>query len=189
MLLVGGDARPEMVERLLDMADREFAASNRRISPGLYTVDGEGRVIPFLRKAGEPLAERLKVAHLKLALYEYEEQKNALDQHHQTSGLDVFVASLKAFQSPGVLPRSICYWTQGVRTWLPESERVLLVVLEADERGEQKVRRSVEVPFDRLAERLTLVPGVHPSRWETTGAFPGEAELDALDAGTRPPGH
>jgi hypothetical protein len=189
MLLVGGDARPEMVERLVDMADREFAASNRRISPGLYTVDAEGRVIPFLRKAGEPLAEKLKVAHLKLALYEYEEQKNALDKHHETSGPDVFVASLKAFQTPGGLPRSICYWTHGVRSWLPQSERVLLVVLEANERGEQKVGRSVEVPFERLAERLTLVPGVHPARWETTRAFPTEAELDALEAGTRPPGH
>ena len=45
-LMVGGDGRPEMVERLLDKAGREFAASNRRLSPALYTADDSGKVVP-----------------------------------------------------------------------------------------------------------------------------------------------
>jgi len=69
-LMVGGDARPELVARMAESAEREFAASTRCMSPALYTVDESDRVIPYARPAGDPLAARVKRGHEVLAEFE-----------------------------------------------------------------------------------------------------------------------
>src|SRR5271165_1198593 len=88
-LMVGGDGRPEMIERLLDKAEREFAASNRRLSPAIYTADDAGKIVPYARPAGDPLAMKVTIAHEKLAIYEYGQQREALDKLYEKNGPDV----------------------------------------------------------------------------------------------------
>ncbi len=51
LVFIDGSARPEMVSRLVEMADREFCSSPRNISPALYTVDGSGSVVPYVSKS------------------------------------------------------------------------------------------------------------------------------------------
>jgi hypothetical protein len=182
MLMVGGDGRREMVERLIDAAEREFGASNRRLSPALYSVDAAGSVVPYARAEGDDLANKVKIAHEKLALYEYRQQTEALDKHHESSGVDVFVGNYKVFENEGSL-RSLCVWTQGVRSYLPKTDRVVLVP--GDKAGSEP-KATVEVSFDAIRGRLQQVPDLHPPRFETTGAFPSESELRLL-AGKGPP--
>src|SRR5262249_46032673 len=107
LLLVGGDARVEMVERLLDKAEGRFVASTRSVSPALYTVDADGRVIPYVGYAGHPLETRLRLAHERLAAYEYDCQKRALDELHEQRGHDVFVASYQVFEQQGGAVKSL----------------------------------------------------------------------------------
>jgi hypothetical protein len=140
----GGDGRPEMTERLLDKAEREFAASNRRVSPAIYTADDAGKIVPYARPAGDPLAMKVTIAQEKLAIYEHGQQREALDKLYEKSGPDVFVASYQVFQARGGDPRSLSVWTKGVRSYLPRTERVMLLVT-GDEKG-AKPKATVEGP-------------------------------------------
>lgn len=161
MLLVGGSARPAMIARLLGIADREFASSPRKISPALYTVDAEDRVVPYL--SDDPA---VRIAHEKLAMFEHDQQKAVLEEQAE----DVFVASYQVFQSEDGTVRSMATWTRGVDTLLPKTETVALVVLNDDETA---IARAETVPWDAIADRLTPVPGMHPPRYRTTGEHPG----------------
>ena len=76
------------------------------------------------------------------------------------------------------MPRSLCVWTQGIRSYLPRTDRVVMMV-PGDREGEPP-KATAEVAFEAVAERLTAVPGLHPPRYETTGSFPGQSELTAL---------
>jgi uncharacterized protein YtpQ (UPF0354 family) len=178
-LMVAGDGRPEMVERLLDKADREFTASNRRLSPAIYSVDAEGKVVPYFRQGDDPLATKVRIAHEKLAIYEYGQQKEALDKLYKTRGFDVFVANYQVFQAHnGGLPRSLSVWTKGVLSYLPRTERVMLVVLGNQTGATPKA--TVDVPFETIESRLTLAPDLHPARFQTTGTFPSDRDLRLL---------
>jgi uncharacterized protein YtpQ (UPF0354 family) len=177
-LMVGGDDRPEMVERLLDKADREFSASSRRLSPALYTVDVAGRVIPYARSEGDGLLTKVQIAHEKLAIHEHQQQQKTLDATYEKNGVDVFVASYKVFDRGGSV-QSLCVWTQGVRSYLPRTERVVLVI--SDDREGAEAKATVEVAFDAIRGRLTPVPDLHPPRYETTGPFPSAHELRLLE--------
>ncbi len=161
MLLVGGSARAAMIARLLGIADREFASSPRKISPAVYTVDAEDRVVPYV--SDDPA---VRVAHEKLAMFEHEQQKAILEEQAE----DVFVASYQVFQSEDGTVRSMATWTRGVDTLLPKTETVALVV--PNDEG-TAIARVETVPWDAIADRLTRVPGMHPPRYRTTGEHSG----------------
>jgi len=78
LVLVGGDARPDLVARLLAMAEREFEGSNRRLSPCVYTTDANGALVPYAAAEGTPLAVKLRLAERTLALYEYDAHTTAI---------------------------------------------------------------------------------------------------------------
>ena len=175
-LIVGGDARPEMIELLLDKAEEEFTASKRRLSPALYSVDAQGAVVPYARRSTDPLAAKVKVAHEKLAIYEHRAQKEVLDALHEEREEDVFVGRYLVFEGADApLPRSLSVWTKGVRSYLPRTEKVILLV--PGEGPGAKPKASVEVPFEAIRDRLTPVPEHRPERFETTGEFPTDGEL------------
>lgn len=111
-LVIGGDAKPEMIRRMLDMANREFDASTRRISPALYSVDDAGKVVPYEAPEFGALANAVRFAHEKLATYEYTQQKELLDAHFEKTGLDIFVASYKVFEDDAGVLRSFSVWTK-----------------------------------------------------------------------------
>ena len=164
-LMVGGDGRRTMIERLLDTAGREFGASNRRISPVLYTADAQGKVVPYALPAGDALARKLRLAQEQLALYEHDTQKQVLERLYEERGLDVFVSSYQVFETDEGGMRSSTVWVKGVRTYMPRTERVIL--LTPGEGEGAKPKSVVDVAFEEVEERLTRVDGLHPERFET----------------------
>ena len=126
-LLIGGDARPEMVERLSESAERGVRGCVPRcLTPALYTVDDAGRVVPYVHPGQDVLANRVRLAHVRLALAEYSAQKEELDALHEAQEVDLFVASYSATARkrdespfPGVSGRTT--WTPCCRrrTWSP----------------------------------------------------------------------
>lgn len=124
-LLVTGDGNPAALERLLDSADREFRAAPRSISPALYTVDDDGRVVPLRVAADHALAARIHESEVHLAAVEYGAQKRMLEAQLEQRGQDVFVASYSVVQRPDdgrVL--SYCTWGENVDSLLPHTELV-----------------------------------------------------------------
>lgn len=171
IVMVGGDYDPRMVERLLSSAEAEFGASGRAISCAIYTVDDHQRVVPYFPAPHSPLATVVRVAHEKLALSEYEEQKRFLQRERSE-----FIAAYAAFQNPAGGVRTQSSWAMGVPTLLPRTSHVSLVPLGEDGSGAEN---AIVVPFEAIVDRLTTVPNVHPPRY-ATGSFPTPAEFQAL---------
>jgi hypothetical protein len=186
-LLIGGGRRPEMVRRLLDKASREWEGSTRRISPAPYTVDEQGQVVPFFRRKPGKLAGDIQIAHHRLAAFEYGTQKEALDTLHGETGEDVFLASYKTFQRDDDFEvRSLTTWVDGIDSYLPRADRVVLLV--PAENPEDRPRSMDEVPWEAVQSRLERVEGVHPARYRP-GQFPTKSERRAMLEGntaTRP---
>lgn len=184
-VLVGGDARPEMVRWLAEKAIREFEASTRSISPAVYTVDESGAVIPYAPAGAGEIADLVRTGHAKLLALTYEEQKAALDPYYEKAQIDVFVASAKLLR---VQSRSLswCVWTEGVEALLPRTD--LVIVGAVDSRGKSRWRANV--PF---AEAMAIgaplwatadLP-LGPQRFRVSGTFPRDMR-EAFLAASRP---
>ncbi|MBL8720047.1 MAG: DUF1444 domain-containing protein [Myxococcales bacterium] len=179
-LWIGGDARPEMIERLAGMAEREYEASNRSISPAVYTVADDGTVVPLRLPSGHPCANQVRLGHVKLALREYGEQKDALDARHERENIDLFVASVSGLQRSDGFPLTWAMWGEGIDTLLPVVDVVMLT------RGDDApAEDTFFVPFERvieiLGENFVPAPGYHPPRVRLS-AFPDAEALEALRA-------
>ncbi|NVJ18045.1 DUF1444 family protein [Myxococcus sp. AM010] len=165
-LLIGGDARPELVARLSESAEREYAAASRCLTPALYTVDDAGRVVPYVHPGQDALANRVRLAHVRLALAEYSAQKEALDALHAEQEVDLFVASYSATaRKRDEFPISWCVWSHDVDALLPEAD---MVAVRPAAEGEE----FFTVPWrevQRIAGGcLTPVPELWPPRYRTT---------------------
>lgn len=168
-LYFGGDVDPALVVRLCDMAEREYAASQRSISLAPYTLNADGAVVPYVRPGDDAAAQRVAEAHVKLAGTEYSRQKAALEQEHQRSGEDVFVASFSGLEKGGRLV-SFTTWALGVDSLLPETDYVAFPAIDA--RGPLFLAWADAL---RLApEQLRPVPGMVPVRFRTGNAVPPE---------------
>lgn len=163
MLLIGGDGDDACIKRMLDAAGRQYASSTRRISPALYTVDAAGVVVPFHAAPGHQLEGEVELAHVTLAMTEYQDQQEGLQER---LGSDVFVASYLANQTDAGEVWSFCVWTRGVPSLLPRTSHVMLT----DPDVEGRPRR---VPWSEVESCLTEEPEIEPPRFRT-GEWPGE---------------
>ncbi len=169
-LFVGGDADVLCLERLLDMAEREYAASRRNISPALYTVNDDDQVIPLALPDGHPLRHPVTLGHVRLALAEYDVQQKMLQEE---LGDDVFVATYTAVRTDDGTILTYSTWTDGVPTWLPKTDDIALVG------GSQEDPTVMRVPWDALAKFVEQVPGVNPPRFKTKD-WPGVEDFEEL---------
>lgn len=159
MLLVGGDGDVACLQRLLQTAERQYASSPRSISPAPYTVDDQGQVVPYRTPVGHPLEHDVELAHVKLALAEYEGQTEYLQKK---LGEDVFVAKFSAIQADDGAVWSYCVWTRDVPSLLPRTTHVMLLDPNVDEKAKRVTWAEVEA-------RLVEEPGVEPPRYRTNG--------------------
>ncbi|QSQ22100.1 DUF1444 family protein [Pyxidicoccus parkwayensis] len=163
-VLIAGDANPATVARLCESGEREYEAATRRLTPALYTVDDAGRMVPYLRPGDDSLAQRVRLAHVRLALSEYAAQKEALDKVHETKGVDVFVATLSAVaRKKDQRPITWCVWSHDVDALLPRADVVAVHL------GSEDVFMVPWEDVERLAPGcLTLAPETWPPRHRTT---------------------
>lgn len=161
---------------LCDAAEKEFDESPRAISPGLYTVDDDGAVVPFEVDRVHPLADRIHAGHLLLADHEYAAQQRRLEDELDQDGVDLFVATHRLLEADGRPRRSFCVWGHHVDSLLPHTELVAIF----DDRGEEPVF----VPWDVVRAKVGALwqpwEGV-PPRVRTSG-YPSGATLAELRA-------
>lgn len=174
--LVAGDADPSIVVRLLEYAEREWSASSRSISPAIYGLSDDDRVVPYVRAGNDDVAQRVRLAQLKLELREYAEQKNVLDKVHERDMIDLFVASHRAIRrNTDGRPLSLAVWTKDVDALLPVVD--LLHVFEKD-------GKSFLVPFRTAMtvahNHLQLDPAYDPPRVRARG-WADEPTMQALE--------
>ncbi len=167
----------EAVASLAEMALADWNGASRPLSPCLYTVTDDDRVVPLSVPDDHAAAAAVAKARLPLAGGEYGAQKEALDERHRDELVDVFVASLMALEpNDGGKPITLSVWTEGLVSWLPRTEQLALM-------DPASGNPPLEVPFDAVLEVagdcLEPVPGIHPQRFETV-KWPSPEQIDAL---------
>lgn len=176
LLAASGNDAAALV-RMIALAEQSLHERPWPQSPELisYGVDGWQ---PFAT-AGEVAARaREMMTHDRARIYD--EQKHALEQIHEATDEDVFIAScslLRRDQDAGAL-RSWSTWSEGVPTLLPRSDLVALA-RNLDSGGDPDV---LFVSWEQLqqvcAARLTP-EALDPPRYRTEG-FPSQQEWERL---------
>jgi uncharacterized protein YtpQ (UPF0354 family) len=173
-LIVGGDGDEAGLRELIEGAQREFSAAARRLSPVLYTVDDDGRVIPLALPPTHPLANDVALKQLVFASYEYGAQQEYLQQ---AVGDDTFVASMTAIQRDDGSTFSYTTWAEDVPSLLPRADLIFFA-------GEGDAK-AFGVPWarviDLVGDCLCLEPGHDPPRWRTD-RWPDAVTLEKLRA-------
>jgi hypothetical protein len=177
LVIVGGDGDNGCLRRLIDAGKAEFEASPRRISPALYTVDGDGKVVPLTLPAGHPLATDVLVGHHMTAISEYQIQEKQLEERLEE---DIFISSYSAVRDLAGNAFSYTTWTKNVPTLLPKADEVALILDPADREAE-----ILRVPWDKLLEIaddcVVREPEMDPPRWRATG-WPRDEAVTRLRA-------
>ncbi|WP_280468650.1 hypothetical protein [Nocardia cyriacigeorgica] len=173
-LLVAPDD-PELIGDMFAMVEGQYGESERPLTPQAYTVDGDGRVVPFDQAGAHEQLPAAQRARCGLAVTEYAAQSEWLNEMLEVDldfeALDAdladsstaFVASLM-YHDPGDGPRTITTWGEGVDYLLPESD--VIVFCDTDDDGE--IRTLFDAPFPLVVDMLGLtpVPGLAPTRYE-----------------------
>jgi hypothetical protein len=175
LLVVGGDGDDRCLKRLVDTAKAEFEGSPRRISPALYTVSDDGRVIPLVLDPGHGLANDVALGHVLVALAEYEIQQKALQQR---LGDEVYVGKFMAVKNKEGRPMSFGTWSRGVPSLLPQTDEVALV-FDPRAKGGEVLRVPWRTLLDVVGDRIVPAPDVNPPRWRT-GEWPTGEMLTKL---------
>jgi hypothetical protein len=174
LLVVSGDGHPEAIARLARMAENEFNASPRSISPALYGLNAEGEVAPYTLPADHPHFNLVQRGHYLLAASTYNEQKTCLDEKFANDGVDVFVASLMLMtdKTTGKIS-SLVSMAKNVEALLPVADRVAL-----------QTDPVALVPWAKLLELapecFAQAPEFDPPRLRTVG-WPSPTTLAALE--------
>lgn len=167
-LHIAGDEDPAVVLRLCEFAEREFAASPRRLSAAMYSVDEDGRVIRYVRSVQDEAAVRVAEGHVRFEGTEYSRQKHALEEAHQANGTDVFVASFSGLKTKGGQLVSWASVAPGVHAWVPRTD-----LLAMEHAGTHAFFRFDDV-LREVPRALVRHPTLFPPRWVTQGDFTPE---------------
>jgi hypothetical protein len=132
--------------------------------------------------AGHPALPLVKVLALQTRASAYSRQKDVLDALIETSGLEILVATLRAFRTATGDLFSACAWQEGLEALLPETDRIDFV-----RPGEPSRVWSTSFDVARATVgHLMTASGDFPPRWRVSG-FPTDIQLEEMAAaGTLP---
>ncbi|WP_353192177.1 hypothetical protein [Pandoraea pnomenusa] len=168
---------------LLLTGDRNEAGLKTLLAAAEGALD-QARALPplMLRWSGtawekftpEALAGKLHQLRLRELAGDYHDQKTLIDEIHDQENVDIFVAQHTVLESEDGQQRSICVWSEGVHSLLPDTDYVALF--------RHETQQTACVPRSVLHEQLGdfLKPTDYlPIRHEVT-AFPDAAKFEAM---------
>ena len=146
------------------------------LSPDLYVLV-DGKWVLYIPEDAEVKAQWLATRRRRNYL-DYDQQKKLIDQIHDQTGEDYFVASFTVFERPDKKEWSACVWTNGVDSSLPKADAIGFVV-DAENRDMFVVpwERATEIVGGLMQEEADLVP----VRYRVRG-FPAPDQVKQLRA-------
>jgi hypothetical protein len=118
-LLVVAD-EPDRLASVFEQVREEFVEAPRALSPMGYTVDGAGRVVPYMAPSGHPLAGPVDRAERVLAAYEYAAQQVQLRGGNTAED----VATFDVYATPHGGTFTVATWVRGTTALLPRTDFV-----------------------------------------------------------------
>jgi hypothetical protein len=122
-LIVTGSGDENGLETMAELA--EEAWERPRFMTGVAVRLDGSTWVDFLPPAGHPHHKLFRSLELRSLARDSNEQKMILDEHHQKSGQDLFVALFDVMENKttGELS-SFCVWSKTVASLLPKTERI-----------------------------------------------------------------
>jgi hypothetical protein len=133
---------------------------------------------PWLPPGGHPMYDAFRDMQLRSVLQNYAHQMPLLAEQRDMSATDLDVSPVMvATENPAGRKSSVCVWSDGVPTLLPETEQVAFCrpKLPFTEVLGLAHWDTVQRHVGRMMERT----GVYPERWLVT-EFPSESVLEQL---------
>jgi hypothetical protein len=172
MLIVAGSDDKPGLEAMVELAKKALQKP-RAVSGVAIRLDGD-EWVSWMPEASYPLYDEFRGLRIQSSGQDYAEQKELLDQLHQTTGEDVFVASYSAMKHKDTGHRiTFCMWAKGLPSLLPRTERIVLGA-EDQEPVIALWEKVVEVAGDLLTPM-----GMYPERYRVEG-FPTADQLTAM---------
>jgi hypothetical protein len=172
-LLITGSSSPEGLSGLAAAAT-EFKPGMRPLSTEVLQWSGTSWV-PFPLDPTDPSHRPLLDLQIQERHRQYQQQKELLDELHERSGTDIFVASHQFMHWEGGELRSYAIWPEDVESLLPRTDRLILC------RSDQNLG-IIDAPWPIAARHVGArfaATAFHPERIHVRG-FPSEAELESL---------
>lgn len=177
-LIVTGSDDQVGLQVMCKMAEESFQKPRPIATIALRLVGDDWE--SWLPDASSPAYAKLHELKLRTVGMEYNDQKELLDQIHQQSGQDVFVASFSAVQNKqsGRIT-SYSVWSDGVDTLLPETDDIVLL---RPDPAADKVEVAAAGSFECVREVVSdlMQPlGTYPERWRVA-EFPSQKQLATI---------
>lgn len=185
VLLVTGSENDTGLEVLAALAE-EGLKQARPISGRLLRLEGDTWE-DWLPPPDHPQAIVFGNLARKTAWQDYSEQRTLLQPCLAAQHNDAFVAGYSALsrkESSEIMTYSI--WSRGQRTWLPESDIIVLFEPGPDQTSGRVVASGSLERVQEIAGPLLSRVEIYPARWETSG-FPDAHQLAAIGKDDRLP--
>ncbi len=172
MLIVAGSEDMPALEAMVALTKKAFDKP-RMVSGVALRLDGD-EWVSWMPDANHPLYDDFRALRIQSFGHDYAEQKELLDELHEKTSEDVFVASYSVMQHKDSGHRtSYCVWTEGTASLLPQVERIVLG-------GEDQ--EPVMAPWEKVVEivgDLMTPMGMYPERYRVE-EFPTAEQLAAM---------
>ncbi|WP_018610331.1 DUF1444 family protein [Uliginosibacterium gangwonense] len=173
-LFVAGDKDEAALGLMLELADKVLTEQSRPLSSQLFRLD-EKTWKPWCPP--EPLATRLNNIQRNMLAADYSTQQESLTKDLERKKEDVFVATYKLIRMQGSEKiESIAIWTEGVLSWLPQTD--LLALQKQDE--SEPLFVPWQTAMDACGHLFEKLPYILP-RYRVNG-FPSGEELKKIKA-------
>ncbi len=177
-LVITGADDPAGLEVMCKVAEDSFQKPRPISTVALRLVGDEWE--SWLPEADSPCYPRLHELRLRTLGMEYNDQKELLDQIHQRTGEDLFVASFSAVkQKDNGRISSYCVWSEGVDTLLPETDDVILLRPDLSSDNVAIVAAGAFHRVREIAGDLMQPIGSYPERYRVR-EFPSERQLSEI---------
>jgi hypothetical protein len=178
MLLLTGEDDEQGLETLAKIA-AESLNQPRPISTVALRLEDDGWQ-SWLPQRGTPAFTPFHELRLRTLGAEYNDQKELLDQSHQASGTDVYVAQFSAVQKQATgRVTSYAVWSEGLETLLPETDDLLFLRPSEQGEGGDIVAGGPWEKVQQIVGDLLQPQGIYPERY-LVAEFPSPQQLQQI---------
>jgi uncharacterized protein YtpQ (UPF0354 family) len=177
-LLLTGSKDSAGLARLVEVAEAAHDHP-RPLSLLAFRLTEDDEWVPFMPPLDHPRYKQFRQFQVKCFGSDYDDQKAALNELHEKTGKDIFVASYSAAekQDTGEI-RSYCVWSAGVTAFLPKTDYIYFFLPTDEENGDIVATVPWADAEASLGNRIKRV-GMYPERY-LVEAFPTEEEIAAF---------